>query len=129
LIEDDPDVTLTLKTVLENGGYTVDTFNDPVIALENFNKVVAGGEGGGTYYYGLVLTDIRMPTMNGFELYQKIREIDRTIKVRFLTASEINYDEFKEKVSPTIDDTKNCVIRKPVDNQKLFLSLRLTFTI
>jgi CheY-like chemotaxis protein len=69
LIEDDPDVTLTLKTVLENGGYTVDTFNDPVIALKNFKKVIVGGEGGGTYYYGFVLTDIRTPTMNGFELY------------------------------------------------------------
>jgi YesN/AraC family two-component response regulator len=66
-----------------------------------------------------VLTDIRMPTMNGFDLYQKIREIDENIKVPFLTASEINYDEFGDKVAPTIDDTKNCFIRKPVENQKL----------
>jgi two-component SAPR family response regulator len=48
-----------------------------------------------------------MPTMNGFELYQKIREIDKNIKVRFLTASEINYED------------QNYVIRKPIENQKL----------
>ena len=59
-----------------------------------------------------------MPTMNGFELYQKIREIDKNIKVRFLTASEINYDEFQQKVAPTTD-TQNCFIKKPVENQKL----------
>ena len=118
LVDDDPDITLTLKTVLENNGYTVDVFNDPIIALDNFKKAVeepANEE----LRYGLVFSDIRMPTMNGFELYQKIREIDKNIKVRFLTASEINYDEFQEKVAPTIDDTENCIIRKPVDNQKL----------
>jgi len=103
LIDDEPDVTLTLKTVLENDGYAVDIFNDPVIALDHFKKVTdypptsKRGEERSTQY-GLVLTDIRMPTMNGFELYQKIREIDKNIKVRFLTASEINYHEFREKV-------------------------------
>lgn len=55
-----------------------------------------------------MLTDIRMPKMNGFALYQKIKEIDKNIKVHFLTASEINYDEFKEKVAPTIYDTQTC---------------------
>jgi two-component SAPR family response regulator len=57
--------------------------------------------------------------MNSFELYQKIREIDKNIIVRFLTASEINYDQFREKVAPTIDDSLNCFIKKPVENQKL----------
>ena len=101
MIDDEPDVTLTLKTVLENDGYAVDMFNDPIMALEHFKKVTndptrKAGEEGSTQY-GLVLTDIRMPGMNGFELYQKIREIDKNIKVRFLTASEINYDEFRER--------------------------------
>jgi CheY-like chemotaxis protein len=76
-VDDDADVTFTLKTVLENNGYAVDVFNDPIIALENFKKAadddITDGIGEGTYYYyDLVLTDIRMPTMNGFELYQKI---------------------------------------------------------
>jgi hypothetical protein len=48
-----------------------------------------------------------------------IKKLDKNIKVRFLTASEINYEEFREKVAPTIDDTVNCFIRKPVENQKL----------
>jgi CheY-like chemotaxis protein len=118
VVDDEPDITLTLKTVLENNGYAVDTFNDPVIALDNFKKL-AGINGEVGKNYSLVLTDIRMPTMNGFELYEKIREIDKNIKVRFLTASEINYDEFRKKVAPTIDDTENCFIKKPITNQKL----------
>jgi two-component system, OmpR family, response regulator ChvI len=119
LIDDEPDVTLTLKTVLENNGYTVDVFNDPIIALRNFKKALEDTANEKKHPYGLVLTDIRMPNMNGFDLYEKIRELDKDIKVRFLTASEINHDEFKEKVAPTIDDTQNCIIEKPVDNQKL----------
>jgi CheY-like chemotaxis protein len=119
LIDDDPDVTLTLKTVLENNGYAVDVFNDPIMALQNFKKAADEDTTNEKYHYDLVLTDIRMPIINGFELYQKIIEIDKNIKVRFLTASEINYDEFREKVAPTIDDTVNYFIRKPVENQKL----------
>ena len=119
LIDDDPDVTLTLKTVLENNGYAVDVFNDPIMALQNFKKAADEDTTNEKYHYDLVLTDIRMPIINGFELYQKIIEIDKNIKVRFLTASEINYEEFREKVAPTIDDTVNCFIRKPVENQKL----------
>ena len=133
IVDDEPDLTLTLKTVLENNGYAVDAFNDSVMALENFKRKAAAatsnedrdivghlkkGEGK-YYYYDLVLSDFKMPGMNGFELYQKIKEIDKNIKVRFLTASEINYDEFREKVASTIDDTQNCFIKKPIENQKL----------
>ena len=112
----------------------MDAFNDSVMALENFKRKAAAaaasnddldivdhlkkGEGK-YYYYDLVLSDFKMPGMNGFELYRKIREIDKNIKVRFLTASEINCDEFREKVAPTIDDTQNCFIKKPIENQKL----------
>ena len=133
IVDDEPDVTLTLKTVLENNEYAVDAFNDSVMALENFKRKAAAavsnddldivdhlkkGEGK-YYYYDLVLSDFKMPDINGFELYQKIKEIDKNIKVRFLTASEINYDEFRRKVAPTIDDSQNCFIAKPIENQKL----------
>ena len=131
-IDDEPDGTLTMKTVLENDGYTVDAFNDPVMALESFKKATEEEDATATttntnddtaneknHHYSLVLSDVKMPTMNGFELYQKIREIDKNIIVRFLTASEINYDEFKEIAAPTIDDAQNCFIRKPIENQKL----------
>jgi CheY-like chemotaxis protein len=91
------------------------------LALDKFRKAAGNTTVGrrGEYYYSLVLTDIRMPTMNGFDLYQKIKGIDNNIKVRFLTASEINYDEFRKKVAPTIDDAENCFITKPMANQKL----------
>jgi CheY-like chemotaxis protein len=84
IVDDEPDVTLTLKTVLENNGYTVNVFNDPIIALRNFKK--AAGDDTTTanenekekkHRYSLVLTDVRMPNMNGFDLYEKIRELER----------------------------------------------------
>jgi CheY-like chemotaxis protein len=76
VVDDEPDITLTLKTVLENNGYVVDVFNDPIMSLENFKKIAADDiasevRGGGATCYGLVLTDIRMPNMNGFDYNKK----------------------------------------------------------
>jgi two-component system response regulator CpxR len=113
VVDDEPDVTLTLRTVLEDRGYAVDAFNDPILAPENFKKAARIRSSTSHVMYDLVLTDIRMPTMTGFELYRKIRGIDSNVKVRFLTASEINYDVFEKKVAPTID-TESCFVIKPI---------------
>jgi DNA-binding response OmpR family regulator len=96
--------------LLEDNGFKVDTFNDPLIALQNFT---AGS-------YDLLLLDMLMPKMNGFELYQKIRMIDDKVKICFLTASGIDHDELKKRATiASINDIENCFISKPIENEEL----------
>ena len=110
IVDDEDDVNLLFKMVLEDNGYKVDTFNDPLVALQNFT---AGS-------YDLLILDMLMPNMNGFELYQEIRMIDYKARVCFLTASGINHEEFRKKVAyATIDYPENCFIIKPIENEDL----------
>lgn len=74
IVDDDTDITLAFKKGLENDGFKVDVFNDPVEALSNFEASK----------YDLLLLDIRMPKMNGFELYKEMDKIDNDIKVCFI---------------------------------------------
>ncbi len=109
LVDDEPDIILALKTVLEENEFKVDSFIDPVLALKNFKADL----------YDLLVFDIKMSQLNGFELYLEIRKIDRTIKVCFLTAlSEfVEYDEFKKDVSPKSGE--RYFIAKPIDNERM----------
>jgi CheY-like chemotaxis protein len=82
------------------------------LALSNFNLGL----------YDLLLLDIRMPKMNGFELYQKIREIDSNVKVCFLTASEMFYEEYRRlDAYPRVN--KEHFIQKPIRSEELILQL------
>ena len=118
IVDDEDDINLLFKMVLEDNGYKVDTFNDPLAALQNFT---AGS-------YDLLILDIMMPKMNGFELYQKMRMIDDKIKVCFLTASGINHEEFKKRAASIAsienDDIVNCFISKPIENEELIKRLK-----
>ena len=76
LVDDEPDITFTIKSILKDNGIQIDPFNDPVIALKSYKR----------YFYDLVILDIKMPKMDGFELYTKIRELDPNVKICFLTA-------------------------------------------
>jgi len=83
IVDDEPDITFTLRTILEENGFKeVDVFNEPLLALHDFKSGV----------YSLLITDIAMPRMDGFELYKQIKKIDTRIKVVFSTASRINYE-------------------------------------
>jgi CheY-like chemotaxis protein len=82
-VNDKPDLTTMLKLALESVGFTVDTFNDPVLVLEGFRPSL----------YDLVILDIMMPKMDGFELYTHLKTKDPGIKVCFLTASSRMYWE------------------------------------
>jgi CheY-like chemotaxis protein len=83
VVDDEPDITLTLKAGLETVGlFDVATFNDPGSALKSFKPD----------FYALVLIDIMMPRMSGFELYEQLKKVDPDIKVCFLTASEMYYE-------------------------------------
>ena len=77
IVDDEDDITFLFKMVLEDNGFKVDTFNDPLVALQNFT---AGS-------YDLVLLDMLMQNMNGFELYQKMRMVDDKPKVCFFDSN------------------------------------------
>ena len=106
VVDDEPDVNLTLKVTLEDKGFIADTFDDPLLALQNFR---AGQS------YDLLILDVKMPKMNGFELYREIRKINDKVKVCFLTAGEMYYDD----IYSDIFDGKNQFIRKPIENEEL----------
>ncbi|MFL6405459.1 MAG: response regulator, partial [Nitrososphaeraceae archaeon] len=74
------------KMVLEMNGFEVDAYNDPLLALYDLKP----------NSYGMALLDIRMPKMNGFELYKKMQDIDNNMKVCFITAFEDYNDEFRQ---------------------------------
>jgi DNA-binding response OmpR family regulator len=87
IVDDEDDINLLFKMVLEDNGFKVDTFNDPLVALKNFT----------TGSYALSLLDMVMTNMNGFELFQKIRMLDDKVKIRFLTTNGINHEEIRKK--------------------------------
>ncbi len=101
IVDDDFDLTSMFKMVLEMNGFEVDAYNDPLSALREFRA----------NSYGMALFDIRMPELNGFELYKKIQEKDNKMKVCFITAFEDYNDEFKQSF-PDLDESK-CFVRKP----------------
>jgi two-component system, OmpR family, response regulator ChvI len=101
IVDDDPDIILTFKTGLESNGFKVDSYNDPILALKYFKS----------NYYDLLLIDIRMPTMTGFELYKKINTIDNTAKVCFITSFEVYYRTLLQTFP---DPTQICFIQKPI---------------
>jgi len=110
LVEDEQDIATVLDMVLEEGGYEVDCFSDPVLALKNFRA----------RSYDLVILDIKMPEIDGIELSQQIKKIDNAVKVCFLTASELYYEEFRKEIGleePTLD--KDLFLRKPIQNEEL----------
>jgi DNA-binding response OmpR family regulator len=113
LVDDEPDLNLTLKMTLEENGFKVDSFTDPLSALENF-KEEAG-------MYELLILDMKMPQMNGFELYRQIKKIDDKVKVCFLTAGEMDYEQFRKELIPALDN--NCYIQKPIENEMLIRRL------
>ena len=106
-VDDEPDLTMLCRMSLEHYGFEVDTFNDPQEALSKFKP--------GSY--DLVILDIKMPKMDGFELYHKIKKKDINANICFLTASELYYGEFRKKEYYALD--KSMFIRKPIDNEEL----------
>jgi len=103
LVDDDLDINITLKKVLEEKGYIVSAFSNPLNALKEYKKNI----------YNIIILDIKMPHMSGFELYGEIRKIDNKVKVCFLTAGEVNLEDHREII------TKNLFLRKPIENDAL----------
>jgi CheY-like chemotaxis protein len=123
IVDDDIDITFTYKLERYYEGYDDDddinnkikfqvyTYNDPLAALSEFKP----------HFYDLLLIDINMPDMNGFELYQQILELDVNIRVCFITAGEANIEALRE-VYPNV--SLGCFIHKPVSIEYLIKRLR-----
>ena len=107
VVDDEPDLTMLSGLTLEYYGFKVDTFTDSQEALSNYKPD----------YYDLVILDIKMPKMDGFQLHDEIKKKDQKAKVCFLTASELYYEEFRKREYSAID--KNLFIRKPIENEEL----------
>jgi DNA-binding response OmpR family regulator len=102
IVDDDPDITLAFKVGLEDhGSFNVYTYTDPLEALSNFKP----------YFYDLLLLDVNMPNMNGFELCKRILEIDVNVRICFITAGDTNIEALRE-IYPTLNI--GCFIKKPV---------------
>jgi two-component system catabolic regulation response regulator CreB/two-component system response regulator ChvI len=97
IVDDERYVILPFKMGLEDNGFLVDTFDDPLEALSNFKAGV----------YDLLLIDIRMPKMSGFELYEKIKVIDSKVKACCITTHKVDYEKVRSLGI-------NCIIRKPI---------------
>ena len=120
IVDDEPDVTFTIKVILTSNGYQVDAFEDAEEALARFRKEA----------YFLAFLDIKMPKMNGFDLYKRLLEIDKDIKVCFLTALG-EFDEYykqykKEDLAPVWGIRH--IVRKPIDNSKLLEEVSIMTT-
>jgi DNA-binding response OmpR family regulator len=123
IVDDEQDIITSFKLGLEESGLLeVDGFTDPKLALSNLSKV-------GLRHYDLMLIDIKMPKMNGFELYQKIKSCfaedkegkaenldSSSTKVCFITAYEIYYETLKKEF-PTLN--VGCFIKKPIEIKEL----------
>jgi DNA-binding response OmpR family regulator len=108
-VEDERDVGITLKLILENHGFTVDCFDDPETALTSFKDGL----------YDLLILYIKMPKINGFELYNRFKLKDTKIKTLFLTAiTDLSaYDDQKIKQYPKIGERH--FLQKPIGNNEL----------
>jgi DNA-binding response OmpR family regulator len=107
IVDDEPDLTQVSTLALEYHGFKVDSFNDPQEALSKYAPGL----------YDLVILDVKMPKMSGFELYHEIKKKDNNANVCFLTASELYYEEFRKGKYYALD--KNLFIRKPIENVQL----------
>jgi CheY-like chemotaxis protein len=109
IVDDDEDITITFKAGIEDSNnhndakrrIEVHTYNNPVKALSEFKS----------NFYDLLLVDIKMPNMNGFELCEKLLAMDINVRVCFMSSGEINREALRE-IYPSL--SVGCFIRKPV---------------
>jgi CheY-like chemotaxis protein len=114
LVDNELDVTYAIRTVLEANGFEVDSFNDPVLVCDTYKS----------NYYDLVILDIKMPKMDGFQLYDCIRQKDEKTKICFLTASELFYESLRQARNLLGDVLgEQYFIQKPIKTDELIRRL------
>ena len=106
VVDDESDVCLALERILDENGFTVDSYQNPLLALQKFKSDL----------YDLVILDIKMPELNGFVLYREIKRLDKMVKICFLTAGEMCYGVSSDIFSSI---PANYFKRKPINNEEL----------
>jgi len=109
LVDDEPDICMVYQMVLEDAGYQCSSYTDSVKALQDFKP----------HFYDLVILDIKMPVLNGFELCRKIREVDSTIEIIFITALSEHYRNVSQQQSYPEFINATTYLQKPVENEDL----------
>ena len=107
-VDDDPEIATVIKQALHGEGLKVSAFTDPIMALEHF-KINCKD-------YTMILSDIRMPGINGYELIKKAKEIDKQVKIVLMSAFEINEREFHNLLP---DIKVDAFLQKPFHIQQL----------
>lgn len=97
---------------MEDSGYVVDTYNDPLVALTHFKP----------NFYDLLLLDVRMPQMNGLELNEQIKKMDSKVKVCFISAFNLE-DKAEREQFPSMQI--DCFIPKPIEVGQLLKTLEI----
>lgn len=112
IVDDEEDVVLSITASLERNNFQVNGFTDPKLALESFSKE----------RYDLVIIDIRMPEIDGFEVFEKLEEIDKDVKVCFITGFDFNYLALRE-IYPSLNF--GSFIRKPIETDELVNKIKV----
>jgi DNA-binding response OmpR family regulator len=107
LVDDEADIALALSLGLESNGFSVDAFTSSITALASFKSD----------FYILALLDIKIPEMDGIELFKKIRDKDKKIKVCFVSAYDVDYH--------TVKEYSTCIIKKPVTIEDLLKKINI----
>jgi CheY-like chemotaxis protein len=107
LVDDEPDHCMVYQIVLQDAGYECISYTDSVKALQEFRAD----------YYDLVILDIKMPVLNGFELCKRIIEIYKTVQIIFVTALPEYFKDIREQSYPELRNT--IYIQKPISNEEL----------
>jgi CheY-like chemotaxis protein len=126
LVDDEPDITMAISIALEADGFEVHSYNSPKLALFNFKPD----------YYNLAILDIKMPEIDGFRLYNQMKNIDSRIEICFITAADKTYYEgpqqeqkqnksVQEKISPEYCAlNEEIFIQKPISNGDLINEIK-----
>jgi CheY-like chemotaxis protein len=126
LVDDEPDITMAISIALEADGFEVHSYNSPKLALFNFKPD----------YYDLAILDIKMPEMDGFRLYNQMKNIDGRIEICFITAADKTYYEgpqqeqkqnksVQEKISPEFCAlNEEIFLQKPISNGDLIREIK-----
>jgi DNA-binding response OmpR family regulator len=115
LVDDEPDVVYLVKRGLERSGFEVDAYTDPILALQNFKGDV----------YRLLLLDIKMPQLDGIELFNRIYKKDDKVKVCFFSASDYLTSSLKDRLQNSPD--KFLFISKPISIPEITRRIRQFF--